>query len=143
MNFTIDEILFCASECEKQKSGEMSVYNMACGLQLAKLQNLPTLDFIISLGKTIEPTKNFNGLRKIPITINGIVSGVSPQNILSSLQNLVSALLTFGSISAKEAYQEFEKIHPFIDGNGRVGAILFNFLNGTINNPQNPPTFKN
>jgi len=40
---------------------------------------------------------------------------------------------------AKEFYFAFEEIHPWPDGNGRVGSILFNLLNGTISNPIHPP----
>jgi len=42
-----------------------------------------------------------------------------------------------------EAYREFQEIHPFRDGNGRVGKIVFNLLNGTLHDPQMPPNFFN
>jgi fido (protein-threonine AMPylation protein) len=45
-------------------------------------------------------------------------------------------------VSASEFYQEFETLHPFNDGNGRVGAILFNLLNGTLSDPIVPPPYK-
>lgn len=35
-------------------------------------------------------------------------------------------------------YKEFEDIHPFVDGNGRTGKILYNWLNGTLKVPTIP-----
>ena len=42
---------------------------------------------------------------------------------------------------AEHAYHIFQMIHPFRDGNGRTGKILFNWLRGSLNYPEMPPNF--
>ena len=38
-----------------------------------------------------------------------------------------------------EAYLVFQLIHPFADGNGRVGKVLYNWLLGKLDDPEMPP----
>jgi hypothetical protein len=38
-----------------------------------------------------------------------------------------------------EFYKEFETVHPFVDGNGRVGKVLYCWLLGELLNLSFPP----
>jgi fido (protein-threonine AMPylation protein) len=43
------------------------------------------------------------------------------------------------NMTPEQAYYEFEIIHPFRDGNGRTGKIIYNWLMGTLRAPVFPP----
>jgi hypothetical protein len=131
-----DDVNFCARECERQKSGEMSVSNMF--LSLIRCRDLaeerdPSVGAILALGSSVEPAKNYNGFRKTPV----MIAGAEVQPVHHSLvEGAIVNLCKYGKdLSPEEFYKEFETIHPFIDGNGRVGALLFNWLNGSLYMP--------
>lgn len=63
----------------------------------------------------------------------------------SLIPNALSALA--GSIDNDELtpaqiYQEFETIHPFEGGNGRVGAPLYNMARGKMLELETPPSYR-
>jgi hypothetical protein len=155
-------IRFCAEECRRQESGELSVawmvnaYNYAC--QRWAVDKTITGEDILTLAAMIEPEKNANGYRRVPVTVGGKVIGW--QNIARQIANLLEAQDRLGGEDPDEAqaacepedafrrrcaanalsfYRELEQIHPLLDGNGRLGAILYNVKNGTLFRPVVPP----
>jgi hypothetical protein len=152
MNFNTEQIYFCARECERQHSGEMSVGWMLVALYNARRMahtdsetsefqhdytRQITIDDILALGQEVEPTINGPRFRRIPITIGDTV--ITWETINHSLFNLLKHQ---EDVTPTEFYQEFETIHPFEDGNGRVGAILYNWLRCSLDFPTIPPEYK-
>lgn len=144
-------VRFIAEECRRQNSGYASVGNMAEAWEdlmemvdegynfLSEAWRVEVL--IKNLIKSVEP--NHQNWRTVPVSFaNGNVIGA--EHIHRQIHTLCEDIkVAFGyceeeHMTAQEAYEEFERIHPFADGNGRVGKILFNYLNGTLENPVFP-----
>lgn len=61
---------------------------------------------------------------------------LSPQRIPAQVNMLLEQQ---ANIPVNEFYWIFEEIHPWQDGNGRVGSLLWNVLNNSILDPLHPP----
>lgn len=160
-------IRFCAEECIRQgKRDPMSTYDMVAAWDQAiwyqNEERAINLEFIETLGKLTEPTENFNGFRQKRIFV-GNVEKAPWDRVPELLSRLIEAYyedrlypINFDYIrpdsrselsKAKSEedvfYWEYENIHPFRDGNGRTGKILYNYLRDSLNDPQMPPNFWN
>lgn len=139
-------IKFCAQECERQQSGEVSVYNMLQAYDLAygwnnDLGRSPDETYLMMLAHSIEPVKNGftfgsdNNYRLVPV---GFANGNQGEAV-KLLPRLMQQLFTVGADMMRDEpelwVKELLRIHPFVDGNGRCAAILWNWLNGTLSDP--------
>lgn len=138
----LDDVKYCARECERQESGEMSVYNMCFALHYTRgvfyatkrrLFTPVNEATILQIGKLVEPTR-VTGYRSIPVIVHGV--RIQHEYIPRQMENLLSFQKDMTPV---EFYKEFEEIHPFIDGNGRVGSILYNWMLGSLEMPVAPP----
>lgn len=132
-------VRFCAIECEMQRSGERSVHWMfeAWNYALERTGLLPTEVDVLALGELIEPRKNARGYRQVPVQIGGDVLadwGNIPRQMSVLMENAVD-------LTPDSFFYRYEKVHPFVDGNGRTGQVLFNWLLGTLETPEWAPNF--
>ena len=155
-------VRFCSIECKMQMSGELSVCWMVDAWIYARdvayrLDNmydgytytLPTLADVLNIGRLVEPHDNLNGFRRCGVQI-GVDVKMNWEDIPRQMGNLLDALYepriqrdgySMSVISPEQFFKEYEEIHPFRDGNGRSGQILYNWVNGTLNAPVWAPNF--
>ena len=139
-------IRFCARECELQVSGELSVWHMLEAYEYAMgvvthHGSLPTQDCILTLGSLVEPRENHNGFRNCGIWV-GFEQKADWHDIPGLLYDLLEVVRT-NTGTPGDWFKLYEDCHPFRDGNGRSGAILFNWWSGTLHKPSWPPDFWN
>lgn len=154
-------VRFCTDEVERQRADPDAVCWMVEAWLMARrrfektpplaLSTSLTPEIIADWGRRVEPTKNAKGFRDCEVRV-GPHRCPPPQDVPIVMARFVSAIPNdkgwplcppVGHGTAEHAYYIFQIIHPFADGNGRTGKILFNWLRGSLNRPEMPPNFFN
>lgn len=147
MTLSLEIVKYCAEEVARQGRGPIQVFNMIDAWVYAmepaqyvtphSYYALGSPAFIALLGHLVEPTKNNGAFRGCGVRVGDVVCP-PPNEVKGLIDRYIDAL---PRMSPAEAYKEFERIHPFVDGNGRVGKIVFNMVNKTLDHPVMPPNF--
>lgn len=137
---SLEQIRFCAEECQRQDSGEMSVYRMCEAY--AFVAHSPTfgwdMETMHHLAYLINDPDVPNGYRTTPIYFLDGELAVDAKLIESAMERLFDAIVD-ERITGLQVYKEFELIHPYLNGNGRLGAIVYNRYEGAMDHPKAPP----
>ena len=138
--FSNHDVMWAAAEVTRQRDTPMHVAYMLKALETIRRFNYPMLPeekyrMIIRMAQFVNNDHSM-GIRTVPVTFANGTRGLAPELINRALFNLNDVDCDLDPV---DYYREFESIHPFTDGNGRVGSLLYNWRMGTLGMPIAPP----
>jgi len=141
MNVAI--VKYIAEEVWRQGDDTRMVGPMADAWELAIEQkkilgHIVTPTLIEHWGRRVHPVKNAKGFRDGYVRVGNRMCP-PPSVVHYHIEDLCADI--HRGISPESAYYNFQLTHPFADGNGRTGKILYNYLKDTLQNPVFPPDF--
>lgn len=128
---------YCASETKRQSgtpAEEAGMYR--AWLHISSLNGYRLL--IDDAQYAVSCINGLTSYRHTPVVFRDGGSSANHEDIPRLMRNLFA---NGGLLTPDEFTKEFLDIHPFTDGNGRVGSLIWNYLNGTITNPEPMPYF--
>ena len=126
---------YCAEEVARQSDSPRMVSAMlrAWSYAMDRGHGPITEEHVLNLAAHV--TYDERGYRGVPVSFGPgkpLAYAPSPDEVPKHMARWFELLHT---MTPQQAYHEFEIIHPFKDGNGRVGKIAYNWLNESLAYP--------
>lgn len=133
-----------ARECIRQHVGIERLSTLLRGYEYVA-KNIQTREGLLErgveeleyIGGIIEPD-NHGRFRVTPVTFRDGGTAAAHADIDRLLWNL---FYHGENLTVDEWVKQFLWIHPFVDGNGRTAFVLYNLLNGTLDEPLPLPEY--
>jgi hypothetical protein len=140
--FVVD---YCAKEVQRQEATPLHVSHMFQAWyylhQHAECHKLITED-VIRITAAYVMRDDLMKYRQTPVSFSDMSLGLSAELIPRQMMLLVEAQEGVPHVvSVDEWVKQFLDIHPFEDGNGRTASLLWNFFNGTMDDPRPMPIY--
>jgi len=139
---TLSQLAACFEMCIlQQDTSPESILGMIYAFKKAKHfseeQPINFADFVLLLASEIDEA-NKDGLRSTPVYFRQTMQSIAPPNF-ESFEDLMNICFDFisGKVrllpdsdanAANRLYYDFQQMHPFGDGNGRVGWLIWLML---------------
>ena len=125
-------VAYCAEEVRRQGDTPWHVYRMYdAWMQATDIDSLTlTHNDIRNIARLIDEA-NDDGYRNGKVWVGG-EEKIGHEAIHAAMTDWLEHQ---DKLSPIELYKWFEDIHPFFDGNGRTGKVIYNWLNGSMWNP--------
>lgn len=157
INTTLTQVLEYNPKQKTENKDVQEVLNyinaLQHGIQLMREKNLPISSRLIRdchsklLSGVRGESKSPGQYRKVPVFVGSLVPPPAHyvENLIADLEKFIHADTTIlPLIKTGLAHVQFETIHPFLDGNGRIGRLLIVLMlldYGIINEPVLYPSF--
>jgi hypothetical protein len=120
---------YTKAECDRQGVGEADRVRMDIATRFLldgeSVKVLRLEDIVLILGNIVDlRNKNY---RKVPVVFNQGDPAIPADQVPRQMELL---LTNKDALTPDEFCKAFLDIHPFVDGNGRVASILYNWLKG-------------
>jgi len=157
INTTLTQVLEYKSKEKSENKDVQEVLNyieaLHYGMKLMREKNLPVSSRLIKechkklLSGVRGESKTPGQYRKVPVFVGNLVPPPAHyiENLIHDLEKFINennSILPL--IKAGLSHVQFETIHPFLDGNGRIGRLLIVLMMinyGLINEPVLYPSF--
>lgn len=127
-----------AFECERQQVGLDRLVMLLKGYEIAveesRLNGLPSYHMVMAIAKIVEP-RSEGKTRITPVTFAGGGDSCPPASVKDASLRLFKNMPGDTIEEIDSWVEHFLWIHPFVDGNGRMAWILYNWLRKSLHSP--------